>query len=242
MRVDAYFTIAEAEAAATQEATVVVIDVVRATTTIVEALANGARGIFPTRSIEEAVKLAASLGREDTLLCGERRGVKIDGFDLGNSPSEFSRDVVDGKRLVMSTSNGTTALTAAPEARRVLACALTNLGAVAGAIRDDEHVVMVCAGRQGGFAIDDAVCAGHLLQRVEELRGDDADPMELNDAALAARTLGREVFPDADFLRGVAAGRALAEISLEGDLEACAAVDRHSVVPEMRDQSLVVGS
>jgi 2-phosphosulfolactate phosphatase len=242
VRVDTYFTIAEAEVAATQDATVVVIDVVRATTTIVEALANGARGIFPTRSIEEAVKLAASLGREDTLLCGERRGVKIDGFDLGNSPSEFTREVVDAKRLVMSTSNGTTALTAAPEARRILACALSNLGAVADAIQNDEHLVLVCAGRQGGFTIEDALCAGHLLLRIEELRTDDADPVELNDASLAALTLGREVFPDVDFLRGVAAGKALAEISLEGDLEACAAIDRHSVVPEMRDQSLVAGS
>jgi len=241
VKVDAYFTVAEAEAATTQDATVVVVDVVRATTTIVEALANGARGIFPTGSIEEAVKLAASLGREDTLLCGERRGVKIDGFDLGNSPSEFTRDVVEGKRLVMSTTNGTAALTAAPEARRVLACALTNLGAVAEAIERDEHVVMVCAGRQGGFSIEDAVCAGHLLLRLDELRGADAESLRLNDAALASRTLGQAVVPDAAFLRGVSAGIALAEIALEADLDVCAAVDRHAIVPEMRDQSLVVG-
>ena len=74
-------------------AAVVVIDVVRATTTMVEALANGARAIYPTSSAEEAVKLASSLGREDTLLCGERKGVKVEGFHLGNSPSEFGPDV-----------------------------------------------------------------------------------------------------------------------------------------------------
>ncbi len=77
--------------------TAVVIDVIRATSTLVEALANGARAIFPTVSTEEAVKLASSLGREDTLLCGERKGLKIEGFDLGNSPAEFTPEVVAGK-------------------------------------------------------------------------------------------------------------------------------------------------
>jgi len=239
VKVDAFFTIGEAEAAASAGATVVVIDVVRATTTIVEALANGARAIFPTRSTEDAVKLAASLGREDTLLCGERRGVKVEGFDLGNSPGEFTEEVVDGKKLVMSTTNGTVALTAAPEAKRVIACALTNLGAVAEALRGDDHVVVVCAGRQRGFSIDDAVCAGHLLIRLQG--AEDAEALELNDGAAAAVVLGRAITPDVAFLSGSLAGRALESIGLEADLEVCAAIDRHRVVPEMRDQSLVAG-
>ena len=74
------------------------IDVVRATTTIVEAMANGARAIYPTESTEEAVRLASSMGREDTLLCGERKGHKVEGFDLGNSPREFTADVVSRTR------------------------------------------------------------------------------------------------------------------------------------------------
>ena len=116
MRVDVHFTRAEVDSAALAEATAVVINVLRATTTIVEALANGAVGVYPTVSAEDAVKLAASLGREDTLLCGERKGVKVDGFDLGNSPAEFTAEVVDGKKLVMSTTNGTRAFSSASEA------------------------------------------------------------------------------------------------------------------------------
>ena len=103
MRIETYFTTQErSDHGRLADATVIVIDVMRATTTIVEALANGARAIYPVVSTEGAVKLAQSLGREDTLLCGERRGQKVEGFDLGNSPAEFTREAVEGKRLVMS--------------------------------------------------------------------------------------------------------------------------------------------
>ena len=111
--------------------TVVVIDVLRATSSVVEALVNGARGVYPAPSTEEAIKLASSLGREDTILCGEARGLKVEGFDLGNSPQEFSAETVAGKRLVMSTTNGTRALFLVEDAVRVLICSFTNLSAVA---------------------------------------------------------------------------------------------------------------
>ncbi|MCG6955620.1 MAG: 2-phosphosulfolactate phosphatase [Gemmatimonadetes bacterium] len=238
MRVDVFFTVAHAEPALLQEATVVVIDAVRATTSMVEALANGARGIFPTASTEEAVKLAVSLGRDDTLLCGERKGVKIEGFDLGNSPGEFTAEVVAGKRLVMSTTNGTGAFAAAQEAPRLVACAFTNLSAVATALAANdgtEHLVVLCAGRQGRFALEDALCAGHLLRKVLDQGGPEAD---LNDGARAALTLAGALEPTLDFLQGTAAGRALEEIDLADDLVVCAELDRHAVVPEMMDQAL----
>lgn len=233
MRVQVFLTPGEVEPAVVQEATVVVADVVRATTTMVEALAYGARAIYPTSSTEEAVKLAASLGREDTLLCGERKGLKVEGFDLGNSPSEFSRDVVEGKRLVMSTTNGTVALVAVQEAARVVAGAFTNLQAVAHAVADDEDVVVVCAGREGRFALDDALFAGHLVRRL-------GTGLTLNDGARAVRELAGAVTPSPDFLSGTEAGLALAGVGLGGDLEICGDVDRHGVVPELRDQALVV--
>lgn len=232
MRVQVFLTPGEVDPAVVQEATVVVVDVVRATTSMVEALAHGARAIYPTSSTEEAVKLASSLGREDTLLCGERKGIKVEGFDLGNSPAEFHREVVEGKRLVMSTTNGTVALARVQEARRVLAGAFTNLEAVAHAVGDDDHVVVVCAGREGRFALDDALCAGHLVRRLG--RG-----LELNDAGRATWELAGAVAPSEDFLAGTEAGKALSAIGLAGDLGICAQVDRHPVVAEVRDQALV---
>lgn len=235
MRIDTYFTPPEVDAGATADATVVVIDVVRATTTIIEALANGARAIYPTESTEEAVRLASSMGREDTLLCGERKGVKVEGFDLGNSPREFDARTVKDKKIVMTTTNGTRALGAAAEGARLLPCAFTNLGAVAREIAGDEHVVIVCAGRQDRFSLDDALCAGHLIQRTI---ADSEDAHELNDAARAVRALAWARKPTKRFLSVTAGGASVIEIGLEKDLDICADVDRHDIVVVMKDQAI----
>ena len=235
MRIEALFTPVEVEAVDTSDATVVVIDVVRATTTIIEALANGARAIYPTRSTEEAVRLASSMGREDTLLCGERKGRKVEGFDLGNSPREFDEETVSGKKIVMTTTNGTRALTASAEGSRVLACAFTNLGAVAREISGDDHVIIVCAGREDRFSLDDALCAGHLIRRTITDGDDDHD---LNDAARAVRALASARKPTKRFLGLTAAGHAVIDIGLEEDLSLCADVDRHDIVVFMKDQAI----
>lgn len=235
MKIDVHFTPAEIEPAVLAEATVVVIDVVRATTSIVEALANGLKAVFPTSSTEEAVKLAASLGREDTLLGGERKGLKIEGFDLGNSPGDYVAEELDGKRLVMTTTNGTPALRAADEAARVLVCAFTNLSAVASSVAQDGHVVVQCAGRAGRFSFEDAVCAGHLLLKIRE----SADgSLELNDPGRAACALAERIEVSAEFLRGTAAGQVIEAIGLGDDLILCADMDRHAVVPELQDGSI----
>jgi 2-phosphosulfolactate phosphatase len=234
MRIDAYFTSGEVDQSDLADQLVVVIDVVRATTTMVEALANGARGIYPTDSTEEAVKLAHSLGRDDALLCGERRGQKVEGFDLGNSPAEFTPEAVEGKRLVMSTTNGTTAFHLAHESARVLACAFTNLSAVAEEIAGVDDVVVLCAGREGRFSMADALCAGHLIARLVQ---DTEDGHELNDAALAAKTLASRK-PSKRLLLGTAGGKALAAIGLADDLAICAEIDRHDFVAEMVDQAI----
>ncbi len=234
MKAEVFMTPVEMDPVRVAGATVVVVDVIRATTTIVEALANGARAIYPTSSTEEAVKLAASLGREDTLLCGERGTLKVEGFHLGNSPAEFSPAVVGGKRIVLSTTNGTAALLAVRELPRVLVGAFVNLSAVADAVRADPHVVVVCAGRDGGFALDDAMCAGHILRRIGANR-------ELNDAARAAWRLAGGAKPGPRFLAGTEGGRALLSHGLADDLDICGQVDRHVVVPQLRDQALVAG-
>ena len=213
----------------------VVMDVIRATTTMVEALANGARAIFPTASTEEAVKLASSLGRGDTLLCGERKGLKVQGFDLGNSPTEFTSNVVGGKQLVMSTTNGTRAFLAAEGSTRVLAASFLNLSAVVKAVREEESLLIVCAGKENRFSLDDALCAGSLLTALTALEPVD---LLLNDAARMVLDLASLHEVDADFLASTAAGRALAEVGLERDLDVCAVRDRYTLVPEMRSRKI----
>lgn len=235
MRIDTYFTVPEVDGVPLAESTVVVIDVVRATTTIIEALANGARSIYPTESTEDAVRLASSLGREDTLLCGERRGKKIEGFDLGNSPAEFVAEIVGDKKLVMSTTNGTRALRVSEEGARAVPCAFTNLGAVASHVANDERVTILCAGQEDRFSLDDALCAGHLIRRILDARDDEP---EFNDASRAARALAQARKPTRRFLSLAAGGRAVIDIGLADDLAICADVDRHDIVGHMSDQTI----
>ncbi len=218
-------------------ATAVVVDVIRATTSLIEALASGASGVYPTGSTEEAVKLLQSIGRDDTLLCGERRGEKIEGYDLGNSPSEFRGDAVRGKRLIMNTTNGTRAFLAAEGADRVVAGAFTNLGAVTVAVSQAERLVIICAGASGAFALEDALCAGHLVRR---LRAAGTDPLELNDGATAAEVLAAAFPVNLDTLAQTRAARLLEGPGLAGDVADCARLDVHRVVPELVDRVLRV--
>lgn len=241
MKVQTFFSPAEVDPSAATDATAVVIDVIRATSTMVEALASGARAIYPTLSTEEAMRLANSMGREDTLLCGERKGLKIEGFDLGNSPREFTPERVGGKRLVMTTTNGTRAFLAAQGARRVLALSFLNLSAVARAVADVERLMVVCAGKEDRFSMDDVLCAGVFLR---EVLGDDA-PGEwdrMNDQSRAAHSLAHAHTPDESFLRVTAAGAALVEVGLGEDLSVCALRDRHDFVPEMHDRMIQLPS
>ncbi|MEX2529081.1 MAG: 2-phosphosulfolactate phosphatase [Gemmatimonadota bacterium] len=238
MDIQVYFSAVEAESAQVGQGTAVVIDVVRATSVMVEALANGARAIYPTQATEDAIRLATSMGREDTLLCGERRGLKVEGFDLGNSPGEFTPARVKGKRLVMTTTNGTRALLAANGAHRIVVAAFLNLAAVARAVaEDDGPLAVVCAGKEGHFALDDAVCAGQFIQEVKALR---SSKVSLGDGAMAALALAESQPVSGEFLGRTAAGKALQEVGLDGDLPYCARRDLHDLVPEMHDRVIAL--
>lgn len=243
MKVHAFFTAGSVHPGEVAGSAAVVIDVIRATSTLVTALGNGAEAVYPTVSTEAALRLASSLGREETLLCGERKGRKIEGFDLGNSPAEYERATVEGKRLVMTTTNGTRAFLAAATADRVLAASFLNLSAVAKsvveAVADGSPLAVVCAGREDRFSLDDAVCAGALIRAVEERKG---APLETNDSAAAAVALAGEFGADEVFLRSTAAGRALVEIGLGSDLSLCARRDVYELVPEMVDRVIRLSS
>jgi 2-phosphosulfolactate phosphatase len=238
MRADVRFTLPEAGFEDLTGVTAVVVDVIRATTTLTTALSHGARAVLPAASTEDALRLAQSLGREDTLLCGERKGLRIEGYDLGNSPLEYSRDVVEDKRLVMNTTNGTRALLAVEDAEAVLALSILNLSAVAAAVRDADRLLVQCAGREGAFALEDAVCAGHLLKRLEEAGVE----IEAADGARAARVLADSFHLDEAFLASTRGGVTVAEVGLGADLEWCARLDSVDAVPVLQDRALVLQS
>ena len=233
MNATVFFTLQEADGVVLQDHTAVVIDVLRASSTIVAALAAGAQAIYPVISTEEAIKLATSLGREDALLAGERKGLKVEGFDLGNSPREFTPETVGGKRVVMSTTNGTRALVAVAGAERVLVAAFLNLSAVAAACADAERLAIVCAGREGRFSIDDVLCGGMLLSRLKGLLG---AGLEVEDAGRAALILAETMVLDDALFNDAAAGRALAEIDMLEDVSWCVRVDVEELVPELKER------
>ena len=235
MKATVFFTPQEVDGAVLVDQTVVGIDVLRASSTIVAALAAGAQAIYPVVSTEDAIKLVTSLGRDEALLAGERKGLKVEGFDLGNSPREFTPETVGGKRIVMSTTNGTRALVAAEAGERVLVGSFLNLSAVARAVAGAERLTVVCAGRDGRFAIDDALCAGMLLARLTEQGG---GPPELDDGGRAALALAGAFAADTGFLTGTAAGRALVDVGLGEDIAWCARVDAHALVPRLADRMI----
>lgn len=238
MRADVRFTIPEAGSTDLDGTVAVVVDVLRATSTLTTALARGARAVYPAASIDEALRLSQSLGREDTLLCGERKGLKIEGYDLGNSPLEFTEEAVEGKRLIMNTTNGTRAFLAVEDAETVLALSFLNLGAVAEAVlrQAPRRLLVLCSGREDVFALEDAVCAGALLQRVEN----GGMELELGDGARAAKALAGAQTVSADFLGSTEAGAALREVGLGDDLAWCASVDVLKAVPVLRERALVL--
>ena len=214
MPVHVVFTPGEAAPAAVG----IVVDVLRATSTITQALASGYERVLCCSEIEDALALHAEL--PDSLLGGERNAVRVEGFEVGASPREFLE--VRARTLILSTTNGTRAiLETAQRCDRVLLGSLLNLSAVGAAVEGDD-VVVVCAGFQGGFALDDAYCAGRIVQLLEA---------ERTDAAVAADLLAR-VFPTA--LDGLNA-RTYGPPGLEEDIAYCAQEDLLDVVPLLAD-------
>ena len=196
-----------------------VIDAIRATSTIVAALAQGAVGITPVASVAEAEHLKAA--HPDTLLAGERQGRMLPGFDLGNSPRAFTADRVGGRSLILTTTNGTQALAACRGARAVVTASLLNLTATAAKLREmGPPWIILCAGFEGDFGMDDAIVAGALAEALGET----------SPFAALYRSV-RHDLPGA--LLNSHAGQELVKIGLEGDVPFCAEVDRFSVVPTL---------
>jgi 2-phosphosulfolactate phosphatase len=232
MRVETLFTVNEIDEAAVKGKTVVIIDVLRACTTIAYALTNGCERIIPVESVEAATNLTASLDKKVTLLGGEKEGRRIDGFNLGNSPLEYAPEVVKGKTIIMATSNGTRAIWRSQAAKEILIASFINMSSVVDHVsKVSDAITVVCAGKQGRFALEDAVCAGMLV----DVLAKDND-VDLSDGAGAARALFKLNEESlADLLRECEHGRYLSSIGFESDLEVCGKVDGLRILPIVKE-------
>jgi 2-phosphosulfolactate phosphatase len=223
---------------------VVVVDVLRATTVMVHALAAGCLSVIPCGEIDEARAIASRLPAGTALLAGERHGLPIPGFDLGNSPAEFTPEACAGKTLVMTTTNGTRAILASLEAKRVYIASFSNLAATIDEItikfqrRDRAPLHVLCAGTEGFISLEDSVLAGALAARLVVPAGDiDPDGHRLgNDEAfiVVSQWLETERYlrqrPLSRLLSLGRGGQNVQRIGLAGDLDDAAVFDRFPLV------------
>jgi len=223
---------------------VAVIDVLRATTTMVAALENGARGVVPVATPAEAWAWRAAGG--PVLLGGERGARRVPGFDLGNSPLEYRRETVAGRLIVLTTTNGTRAFRrvlgageAGSNSQEIIAACLRNAQAAARHLwRQAEaaggDVLLVCAGTDGWFSAEDAYCAAMILECLRE-----HGPLEQGDGARAAARLGAQAADPREELAGSRHGQRLLALGFHQDVEYCAALSVSQVVPRLDSGVLV---
>ncbi len=239
MRIDVLFGLAATAPAAVTGRVVAVIDVLRASTTIAAALANGARNVVPLESADEVITRARNFERSQVRLAGEHKMLPIAGFDFGNSPLELSRDSVEGTTLLMTTTNGTAALAGIQGARDVVVASYVNFSAVSAllrtALRGGTSVTIICAGRERLFSLEDSACAGRYVRDLSE----HIPEVELSDAANVCMMLEARYGDDlARLFAESEHGRALAGAGFEKDLEICATVDAYPVVPLYQDRQI----
>ena len=230
MRLDVALTPAAVTPGALTGATALVVDVLRASTSLITALAHDAREVVPVGEVEEARRLAAA--RPGVLLAGERGGDPPAGFDLGNSPLEFTRDRVKGRTLVFTTSNGTRALLAARAAAAVGVAGFVNLSAAAGwALGQGRDVTIVCAGELGARSFEDEICAGLLIERLLAAERGASATTAGAQAGAAARPYAGDL---ARLALDAPHARHLTEQGRGEDVAACLRLDAFALVPVYR--------
>ena len=209
---------------------VVVIDMLRATSVIITALANKAKEVFPILTIEEALKKKEELigSGINPLLGGERKALRIDAFDFSNSPLEYIPDKVEGKSIILSTTNGTRAINLSLRAQEILIGAVINAKAVTSELRKyNKDVVFINAGTNGEFSMDDFICSGYMVSLLCE-QGEN----ELSDIAKTAKYVYENNTNLIDYIKEARHYNVLKSLNLLSDLEYCCKKDIIDIVPK----------
>lgn len=221
-----------------QDTTVIVVDVLRATSSIICALNGGAIKVVPTIDAGDAVELAGRLGSRECVLGGERGGIRINGFDLGNSPKEYLTRTVRNKTVIVSTTNGTGALHSVKSADRILLGAMINrMAAAKAAAADGNDILIVCAGTEGQPSADDLCTAGALIDGVRNYA--DIREGELSDMALLCESLYNNWKEGRFELAKTFHYSRLCAMGFEEDVVFCFTPDTTDTVPTYRDGVIV---
>lgn len=230
MKINLFFIPCEIEDVATKDMAGVVIDVLRSSSSIITALENKCSKIIPTNSIENAKKLASSIGADKSvLLCGESKGKTVEGFQLGNSPIEYENEIVENKILIFTTTNGTQTILRSKAANPLYIGAFLNVKALAKHLsQTTDYFFIACSGNNNQFSLDDTVCAGMLVDEIKKL----VSELELSDSALAAfnlyQTYKNELL---QMMQQSKHGQYLIENDLIDDIKFCSQVNKSQVIP-----------
>lgn len=211
--------------------TVVVVDILRATSCMTTAFAFGIEQIFPVAKLEECLALKSA----DTFTAGERDGKKVDGFDLGNSPFEYMQPHLKGKRVAFTTTNGTQAIVKSLEAKEIVIGSFLNLRAVVThLLQTDDNILVVCAGWKGKVNLEDTLFAGAIVELLKETVVPECD------APLMAQHLYNAAKNDMEaFLRESSHVKRLARLGIQKDITFCLTPDQYNVVPVLKNGALV---
>ena len=238
MNIELYLTAVPFTEANLEDKTVVVVDVLRSSTSVCAALMAGAKGVIPTDGPGEAGEMRSRLGGDNAVLAGERNGVRIDNFDLGNSPSEFTEEAVGGKFVIMTTTNGTGIFKKTAKAELVLSGGLVNASKIVEKIaQTGKDLVIACSGQQGNFSIEDTLCGGLLINL---LTSKYQKPQKMNDAAIIALQLYQNnVSTLRETIEKGEHGQYLASLGFKKDVSTATAIDSMPVRPILRDGRLI---
>lgn len=216
---------------------VVVIDMLRATSVITTALNNGCNKVMPFLTVEEAFDFCKN-SVTPCVLGGERRALKIEGFDFSNSPLEYTSDKVKDKTVVITTTNGTRAIKGASKAHRIFIGSMLNAKAVTQVLKKlDKDVVFVNAGTYGEFSMDDFICAGYMINLLNTNNNQD-----LSDIAFTAKYIYENNKDIVSFIKNARHFSVLKSLQLEEDLAYCTKKDIISIVPEFKDGEIKIAS
>jgi len=229
MKINVLFTPIAADELWFTGRTTVVIDVLRSSSTIVAALSNGAREVVPVATVEFAVKVSGGMFGGQTLLGGERHTKKIEGFALGNSPLEYTPEIVAGKTIILYTTNGSKAIVKAKFSENLFICAFLNLEALAKhLIFINKDVEILCSGRNNHYSMEDSVCAGRLIAEILKLK----ENAELSDSAKASLSLNKTFGKNTlKMLKESEHGKLLLDNGFEDDLKFCSRINTLNIIP-----------
>lgn len=221
----------------------IAIDVLRATTTIAKALSVGAEAIQAFSDIDQLMQVSSTWAADKRIRAGERGGRMVDGCDLGNSPLDHTEQTTGGKRLFMSTTNGTRCLERIQQAKTVLTAALINRQTVVDYLlrQQPETVWMVGSGWEGSYSLEDTVCAGAIIDAVMQATGQSFEELAGNDEVIAAASLYQQWQQQLlDLLKLASHGQRLLRLGNIEDLEYCAQLDILKVLPTQREIGILV--